>query len=233
MDFYLALIISIDNILNLGKDYIDVVLISLKVSLTAIIISFSISIPIASFLATKNFYGKSFLIVLISTLMALPPVVVGLLLYIIFSNQGVLGSYDLLYTVNAMIIAQTILITPILISLSQVTLERYYQKYNDLLLSFHAPYLKRLLTLIWEAKYALTINLLVGFGRALSEVGAIIIVGGNIAHLTRTMTTGIVLETSRGDLVSAISLGITLISIALIINIILYMLKIYGEKNLV
>jgi tungstate transport system permease protein len=165
--------------------------------------------------------------------MALPPVVVGLLLYIIFSNQGVLGSYNLLYTVNAMIIAQTILITPILISLSQVTLERYYQKYNNLLLSMHASYIKRLATLIWEAKYALIINLLVGFGRALSEVGAIIIVGGNIAHLTRTMTTGIVLETSRGDLASAMSLGITLITIALFVNIILYSLKAYGEKNLV
>ena len=233
MDFYLVFISSINNILSLEASYIHIALISLRVSLTAIIISFLISIPIALMLATKNFYGKSLLIVMVNTLMALPPVVVGLMLYIMFSNQGVLGSYDLLYTVNAMIIAQTILITPILISLSQVTLERYYKKYNNLLLSMHASYIKRLMTLIWEAKYALIINLLVGFGRALSEVGAIIIVGGNIAHLTRTMTTGIVLETSRGDLASAISLGITLIIIALFINIILYSLKTYGEKNLV
>lgn len=233
MDFYLVFISSINNILSLEASYIHIALISLRVSLTAIIISFLISIPIASMLATKNFYGKSLLIVMVNTLMALPPVVVGLMLYIMFSNQGVLGSYDLLYTVNAMIIAQTILITPILISLSQVTLERYYKKYNNLLLSMHASYIKRLITLIWEAKYALIINLLVGFGRALSEVGAIIIVGGNIAHLTRTMTTGIVLETSRGDLASAISLGITLIIIALFVNIILYSLKTYGEKNLV
>ena len=233
MDFYLVFTSSINNILSLEASYIHIALISLRVSLTAIIISFLISIPIALMLATKNFYGKSLLIVMVNTLMALPPVVVGLMLYIMFSNQGVLGSYDLLYTVNAMIIAQTILITPILISLSQVTLERYYKKYNNLLLSMHASYIKRLMTLIWEAKYALIINLLVGFGRALSEVGAIIIVGGNIAHLTRTMTTGIVLETSRGDLASAISLGITLIIIALFINIILYSLKTYGEKNLV
>jgi len=233
MDFHLALMASIENILNLESDYIQIISTSLKVSLTAIIISFAISIPIASILATKNFYGKYFLIVLVNTLMALPPVVVGLLLYIVLSNQGILGSYDLLYTVNAMIIAQAILIIPILISLSQVTLERYYKKYNNLLLSLHASYVKRLFTLVWEAKYDLTINLLVGFGRALSEVGAIIIVGGNIAHLTRTMTTGIVLETSRGDLASAISLGITLIVIALFVNIILYSLKAYGERNIV
>ena len=233
MDIHLEFIASINNILHLESGYIQIILTSLSVSIAAIIISFLISIPMASILATKDFYGKSFLIVLVNTSMALPPVVVGLLLYIIFSNQGVLGSYNLLYTVNAMIIAQTILITPILISLSQVTLERYYKKYNNLLLSMHAPYIKRLSTLIWEAKYALIINLLVGFGRALSEVGAIIIVGGNIAHLTRTMTTGIVLETSRGDLASAMSLGITLITIALFVNIILYSLKTYGEKNLV
>ena len=233
MDIHLEFIASINNILHLESGYIQIILTSLSVSIAAIIISFLISIPMASILATKDFYGKSFLIVLVNTSMALPPVVVGLLLYIIFSNQGVLGSYNLLYTVNAMIIAQTILITPILISLSQVTLERYYKKYNNLLLSMHAPYIKRLSTLIWEAKYALIINLLVGFGRALSEVGAIIIVGGNIAHLTRTMTTGIVLETSRGDLASAMSLGITLITIALFVNIILYSLKAYGEKNLV
>jgi|TARA_B110000858_G_scaffold190145_1_gene237743 tungstate transport system permease protein len=233
MDFHLEFIAAINNILDLESGYIQIILTSLSVSIAAIIISFLISIPMASILATKDFYGKSFLIVLVNTSMALPPVVVGLLLYIIFSNQGVLGSYNLLYTVNAMIIAQTILITPILISLSQVTLERYYQKYNNLLLSMHASYIKRLATLIWEAKYALIINLLVGFGRALSEVGAIIIVGGNIAHLTRTMTTGIVLETSRGDLASAMSLGITLITIALFVNIILYSLKAYGEKNLV
>jgi tungstate transport system permease protein len=233
MDFHIEFIAAINNILDLESGYIQIILTSLSVSIAAIIISFLISIPMASILATKDFYGKSFLIVLVNTSMALPPVVVGLLLYIIFSNQGVLGSYNLLYTVNAMIIAQTILITPILISLSQVTLERYYQKYNNLLLSMHASYIKRLATLIWEAKYALIINLLVGFGRALSEVGAIIIVGGNIAHLTRTMTTGIVLETSRGDLASAMSLGITLITIALFVNIILYSLKAYGEKNLV
>ena len=233
MDFHLEFIAAINNILDLESGYIQIILTSLSVSIAAIIISFLISIPMASILATKDFYGKSFLIVLVNTSMALPPVVVGLLLYIIFSNQGVLGSYNLLYTVNAMIIAQTILITPILISLSQVTLERYYQKYNNLLLSMHASYIKRLATLIWEAKYALIINLLVGFGRALSEVGAIIIVGGNIAHLTRTMTTGIVLETSRGDLASAISLGITLIVIALFVNIILYSLKAYGERNIV
>ena len=165
--------------------------------------------------------------------MALPPVVVGLFLYIIFSNQGFLGELDLLYSINIMIVAQTILITPILIGLSRETLDKYYLEYHEFLSSMHISFSKKLLTLIWEARHSLMINFLAGFGRALSEVGAIIIVGGNIAHLTRTMTTGIVLETSRGDLAMAISLGITLIIIALIVNILLYMIKIYDERDYV
>tara|TARA_B100000482_G_C12517657_1_gene263155 strand:+ start:252 stop:650 length:399 start_codon:yes stop_codon:yes gene_type:complete len=132
-----------------------------------------------------------------------------------------------------MIIAQTILVTPILIALSKETLDKYYTEYNDLLTSMHLSISRRLMTLVWEARYSLIINFLVGFGRALSEVGAIIIVGGNIAHLTRTMTTGIVLETSRGNLAMALSLGITLILIALIINILLYMIKISGDEKYV
>ena len=231
IDLQLILSSSLDNILNLDSEYLNIILTSLQVSITAIIISFLISIPIASLLAMKKFYAQSFVIILINTLMALPPVVVGLFLYIIFSNQGVLGVYDLLYSINAMIIAQTILITPILIALSKETLDKYYVEYNEFLLSMHASFAKRLATLIWEARYSLIINLLAGFGRALSEVGAIIIVGGNIAHLTRTMTTGIVLETSRGNLNMAISLGITLIFIAFIVNILLFIIKSYGENK--
>lgn len=222
---------ALDNILSINSEYLYIILISLQVSITAIFISFLISIPIASLLSMKRFYGKSLVIIIINTLMALPPVVVGLFLYIIFSNQGLLGGLDLLYSINAMIIAQTILITPILIGLSRETLDKYYLEYNDFLISMHISFAKRLFTLVWEARHSLIINFLAGFGRALSEVGAIIIVGGNIAHLTRTMTTGIVLETSRGDLTMAISLGITLIIIALIINALLYFVKIYGEKE--
>ena len=233
MDIHSIFISSLNNIYNLNSEYLYIMLVSLQVSITAIIVSFFISIPIASILSIKRFFGKPFIIILVNTLMALPPVAVGLILYIILSNQGILGSYNLLYSVNAMIIAQTILVTPILIALSKETLDKYYTEYNDLLTSMHLSISRRLMTLVWEARYSLIINFLVGFGIALSEVGAIIIVGGNIAHLTRTMTTGIVLETSRWNLAMALSLGITLILIALIINILLYMIKISGDEKYV
>ena len=230
-DLKLAFFTSIEKILNLESEYLFIVLTSLEVSLVAILISSIISASIASFLSMKKFYGRSVIIIFFNTMMSLPPVVVGLLLYILFANQGMFGSHNLLYTTNIMIIAQIVLITPILISLSKETIDRYFNEYNEFLISIHAPFMMRLLTLIWEARYVLITNLLVGLGRALSEVGAIIIVGGNIYNLARTMTTGIVLETSRGDLTMALSLGITLIFIAIAINIILYLFKIYGEKK--
>tara|TARA_B100002052_G_C15605314_1_gene472826 strand:- start:279 stop:677 length:399 start_codon:yes stop_codon:yes gene_type:complete len=131
-----------------------------------------------------------------------------------------------------MIIAQTILITPILITLSRETIANTYSDYNEFMISLNLSYLIKMKTLIWETRYALITNFLVGFGRALSEVGAIIIVGGNIAHLTRTMTTGIVLETSQGNLLMALKLGATLLIISLIINIFLYYIKLFGEGKI-
>tara|TARA_Y100000816_G_C25820181_1_gene429181 strand:- start:263 stop:664 length:402 start_codon:yes stop_codon:yes gene_type:complete len=131
-----------------------------------------------------------------------------------------------------MIIAQTILITPILITLSRETIDKVYFDYNEFMISLNLGYFSKMKTLIWETRYVFITNFLVGFGRALSEVGAIIIVGGNIAYLTRTMTTGIVLETSRGNLSIALKLGITLLLISLAINILLYYIKISGEQKL-
>tara|TARA_Y100000996_G_C22554549_1_gene655030 strand:+ start:297 stop:908 length:612 start_codon:yes stop_codon:yes gene_type:complete len=195
------------------------------VSFFAIILSLFLSLPIAAFLSIANFKGKSLILIMFNSLMALPPVVVGLILYLLLSSQGIFSSYNLLYTVQAMIIAQTIIITPIMVSLSVESIDYYKRQYFQLLQSLHASIRIKILTLMWESRSSLLINMLAGLGRSLSEVGAIIIVGGNIAELTRTMTTGIVLETSRGELTIALSLGITLIAISISINIAAYIIK--------
>tara|TARA_B110000858_G_scaffold171817_1_gene202577 strand:- start:997 stop:1689 length:693 start_codon:yes stop_codon:yes gene_type:complete len=220
---------AINIIFNLDTEFLEIIIISLQVSLSAMFFAVILTLPIASFLSVSNFIGKDIIIVIINALMALPPVVVGLSLYLILSSQGFLGQYQLLYTVSAMILAQTIIILPIMISLSKESIDYYYDEYKEYLFSVNCSNSNIFYTLLWEARHKLTINILAGLGRALSEVGAIIIVGGNIAHLTRTMTTGIVLETSRGDLPMALSLGITLIAISLLINIVLYFTKIHEE----
>ena len=157
--------------------------------------------------------------------MGLPPVVVGLFLYLLLSSQGPLAAYDLLYSPMAMLIAQIIIITPIITALSKQSIDGYFEEYKDYLESIRASGFNILRTLLWEARYSLMVNGLAGLGRALSEVGAVIIVGGNIAHITRVMTTSIVLETSRGELALALGMGITLILIAIILNGILYLIR--------
>tara|TARA_B100001741_G_scaffold234165_1_gene195254 strand:- start:154 stop:846 length:693 start_codon:yes stop_codon:yes gene_type:complete len=223
---------SLIEIFAYDPEYLNIVLTSIKVSFSAVLIASVLSVPIGYLLSTTKFLGRSFLIIIINTLMALPPVVIGLVLYILFSNQGLFSSMDILYSLPIMIIAQTILITPILITLSRETIANTYSDYNEFMISLNLSYLIKMKTLIWETRYALITNFLVGFGRALSEVGAIIIVGGNIAHLTRTMTTGIVLETSQGNLLMALKLGATLLIISLIINIFLYYIKLFGEGKI-
>ena len=206
-------------------NYIEIVLLSLKVSVLAVFISCAISMPLAAFLVIKNFPGRQFMIVVINTLMGLPPVVVGLFLYLLLSANGFLSTYKILYTPSAMIIAQIIIITPIITALSRETLDVFYQKYKDYLYSLRFNNFQKIQTILWEGKYSLLTNGLAGLGRSMSEVGAIIIVGGNIEHLTRTMTTGIVLETSRGEFSFALNLGLTLLLLSLLINIAIHMLK--------
>ncbi len=224
-DFSQILIDSINLIFNLNHEYVNIILTSMIVSFFAIILSLFLSLPIAAFLSIANFKGKSLILIMFNSLMALPPVVVGLILYLLLSSQGIFSSYNLLYTVQAMIIAQTIIITPIMVSLSVESIDYYKRQYFQLLQSLHATTRIKIMTLMWESRSSLLINMLAGLGRSLSEVGAIIIVGGNIAELTRTMTTGIVLETSRGELTIALSLGITLIAISISINIAAYIIK--------
>ena len=191
------------------------------------------SVLFATYLTIHNFKLKNLLMIIVDSLLALPPVLVGLILYILFSTNGLFGDLNLLYTVSIMIIAQAILITPILITLCKESFDNSYDYLQEYLISINATKIQKITTIIQECKFNVILNILVGFGRALSEVGAIIIVGGNISYLTRTMTTGIVLETSRGNLSIALKLGITLLLISLFINILLYYVKNFGESKLI
>lgn len=222
MDIFLD---ALNIFTHLNNKFIDIVLLSLYVSFFATIIASIFSIYISSLLTIKNFFGKNFILLIINSLMSLPPVVVGLLLYIIFSFSGFMGFLDILYTPTIMIIAQIIIITPIIISLSYKSLQNKYIDLNEYLISMHTSDIKKIYTIISECRFDLLIIIVTGLGRALSEVGAVIIVGGNIANMTRVMTTSIVLETSRGELALALSLGITLILLAIIINIAIYIIK--------
>tara|TARA_B100001093_G_C26710166_1_gene963068 strand:- start:384 stop:1067 length:684 start_codon:yes stop_codon:yes gene_type:complete len=212
-------------IFSLNDQYLEIILLSLQTSLGAVIISSFLFMPLAALMVITNYRGKNITIIFVNSLMGLPPVVVGLFLYLILSAQGPLSAYKLLYTPSAMLIAQIIIITPIIISLSIESLKIYFNEYQDYFKSIGVSKINIILTLLSEARNSLSINFLAGLGRALAEVGAVIIVGGNIAHQTRVMTTSIVLETSRGELSMAMSLGITLILISILLNILLFITK--------
>ena len=216
---------SIKNILILDHNYFQIVYLSLYVSLIATIISAIFSIIVSSYIASNEFYGKSSIIIIVNTLMSLPPVVVGLILYLVFSASGVFGFMDILYSPVIMVIAQFIIVTPIIISLSTKILSDNYKLLREYLDSLNTASFVTRRTIIYESRFSLLIVVITGLSRALSEVGAVIIVGGNIENLTRVMTTSIVLETSRGELSLALSLGITLITIALIMNLFISIIK--------
>lgn len=177
-----------------------------------------------------RFFGRRLILLITSSLMALPPVVVGLAIYLLLSRAGPLGEYGLLFTPTAMIIAQSVLIFPIILTLTTDAVSPLEQVYRPLLHSVDASRWFRLKTLIMDARFAIFTALLAGFGRAIAEVGAVIIVGGNIAGLTRVMTTTIALETSKGNLELALALGLILISLAFIVNAFIHSLKIAGQK---
>ena len=215
----------IKNILILDHNYFQIVYLSLYVSLIATIISAIFSIIVSSYIASNEFYDKSSIIIIVNTLMSLPPVVVGLILYLVFSASGVFGFMDILYSPVIMVIAQFIIVTPIIISLSTKILSDNYKLLREYLDSLNTASFVTRRTIIYESRFSLLIVVITGLSRALSEVGAVIIVGGNIENLTRVMTTSIVLETSRGELSLALSLGITLITIALIMNLFISIIK--------
>jgi tungstate transport system permease protein len=188
------------------------------VSLSAVVLGAVIGVPFGAFIALNDFPGRAFIIVVVNALMGLPPVVVGLIVYLSLSRSGPLGSWGILFTPQAMVIAQTILVAPIIAALTRQTIEDYWAEYRDELTAMNIGPFGRAVTLIWDARFSLLTALLAGFGRAAAEVGAIIIVGGNIDGFTRTMTTTIALETSKGDLPRAIALGLVLIAIIIAIN---------------
>ncbi len=191
---------------------------SLQVSLTAVVIAALIGLPLGAAIAVGRFPGRQTLIVLLNALMGLPPVVVGLLVYLLLSRAGPLGSFGILFTPQAMIIAQAVLIVPIIAALSRQTIEDAWREYAEQLHSLGARQLTAAMTLIWDTRFSLLTIVLAGFGRAAAEVGAVMIVGGNIDGVTRVMTTAIALETSKGDLPLALGLGIVLISLVILLN---------------
>jgi tungstate transport system permease protein len=217
-DFVAAFAAAFRLVWSLDPDLIEIIVLSLEVSLTAMLVAGFVGLPFGAFLAVARFPGRSAAIVLMSALMGLPPVVVGLLIYLLLSNAGPLGGLGLLYTAGAMIIAQAVLITPIVAALARQTIEDLNAEYDEQLRVFGIGSWDRISTLIWDGRYSLLTALLAGFGRAIAEVGAVIIVGGNINHVTRTMTTAIALETSKGDLALALALGIILIALGVAVN---------------
>lgn len=217
-DFSEALRLAAMLVLSLDADLMEIIVLSLRVSLTALIVACLIGFPIGAIVATSRFPGRSAVLLLMNALMGLPPVVVGLIVYLHLSNAGPLGWLQLLYTPTAMIIAQTLLIAPIVAALSRQVLEDLHDEYAEQFRSLSVPKGRAIQALIWDGRYSLLTVALAGFGRAIAEVGAVIIVGGNIAHLTRVMTTAIALETSKGDLPLALALGIILLVIALFVN---------------
>jgi len=201
-------------ILSLDPAVLAIVTLSLRVSLSALVLAALIGLPMGALLAVARFPGRGSVI----SLMGLPPVVAGLLIYLLLSRSGPLGSFGLLFTPSAMIIAQAVLITPILAALTRQVLESMWEEYAEQLRSFGAGPWRAVPTLLWDGRFMLPTVLLAGFGRAAAEVGAVMVVGGNIEGFTRVMTTAIALETSKGDLPLALALGVVLMAIVLGVN---------------
>ena len=229
--FLEAFITAFTLIINFDVSLFEIVGLSFKISFTSLLIASIIGFPIGVFLAITRFTGRSLIITVFNSLMGMPPVVVGLIVYLLVSRSGPLGWLEILYTPYAMILAQLFLILPIIISLSTQIFVELHKEYKDFFVIFSVPPKKSIIAYISDSKDSLITIFLAGFGRAVSEVGAVIIVGGNIDHVTRVMTTTIALETSKGDLPLALALGIILLFISLIINLIANRLKIKINKE--
>ena len=226
MNFLEIFFSSIKLILTLDPLLFEIIILSLKVSLTALIISSFFAVIIGYILALKKFFLKNILIIVFNSLMGIPPVVVGLIVYFLLARGGPLGVLQLLYTPSAMIIAQSIIIFPIVVSLSHEIFSQQWLQFRDHFRAFNIPLIGTMLTLIRHSYIVLITILLTGLGRAISEVGAVMIVGGNIEHYTRVMTTAITLETRMGNLEYAMALGIVLILLTMFINSIVYLFNI-------
>ena len=218
--------------LILGADaaFLSIVGLSLTVTLFAVLAASLLGLPLGALLALARFPGRSAVIVVVNGLMGLPPVVAGLVVFLLLSRSGPLGPLGLLFSPTAMVIAQTLLVLPIIVAITRQLTEDLYDEYREHLTSVGLSGIRAIPTLLWDGRFALTTAVLAGFGRASAEVGAVLIVGGNIAGYTRTMTTSIALETSKGDLPLALGLGIVLIQLTLLINDLTYGASRFGAR---
>ena len=206
-----------------------IVRLSLMVSLSATVLAALVALPLGAYFALVQFPGRPFVIVVFNAFMGLPPVVVGLAVYLLLSRSGPLGFLGILFTPRAMILAQALLVIPIIAALTRQTIEDLWVEYREELTAMRVGPLPRIATLIWDARFSLVTVLLAGFGRAAAEVGTVMIVGGNIDGFTRTMTTAIALETSKGDLALAMGLGIVLIALIIVVNAAAWSIRRAGE----
>ena len=230
-DFADALMAAIMLIINLDEGLAEIVALSLKVSLAAVAMAAAIGLPVGAALALFRFPGRGALVVIMNALMGLPPVVVGLIVYLLLSRAGPLGVLGLLFTPAAMIFAQMLLVTPIIAALTRQVVEDLWDEYEEQLRSLGAGPGRALTALLWDGRFTLITAVLAGFGRASAEVGAVMIVGGNIDHLTRVMTTAIALEVSRGNLAPALGLGIILLALSAGINAAASILKMTVQEQ--
>jgi tungstate transport system permease protein len=221
---------ALELVFGADPTLIQIVWLSLEVSLSAVLCAAVIGLPLGALIALTRYRGRDATIVVLNALMGLPPVVAGLFVFLLLSRSGPLGSWGLLFTPQAMVIAQTVLVTPIIAALARQTIEDLWLEYRDELAAMNIGPARRVATLLWDARFSLLTALLAGFGRAAAEVGAIIIVGGNIEGFTRTMTTAIALETSKGDLPLAIGLGLVLIGIVIVVNALAWAARRAGER---
>ncbi len=218
-DLALAFVLAFDLIAGLDPDLLEIVGLSLRVSLSAIALAWLVGLPLGAAVALFRFPGRVAIWALLNAFMGLPPVVVGLIVYLLLSRAGPLGILGLLFTPGAMILAQCLLVIPIIAALSAQTIADLRAEYDEQLRSLAAGPGQTLATLLWDGRFSLLTAILAGFGRAVAEVGAVMIVGGNINHATRVMTTAIALETSKGNLALALGLGLILILLALAVNL--------------
>jgi tungstate transport system permease protein len=212
-------------LVTLDADLVEITLRSLRVTLSALALASLIAFPLAALISVRRFRLRRFTIAVLNALMGLPPVVVGLTVYVLLSRSGPFGVFGLLFTPTAMIIAQVVIIVPLIASIAHQSLRELWGDYHDLLISLNTSKWQRIQALLWDGRRALLTAALAGFGRAIGEVGAIMIVGGNIDHATRVLTTAIALETGKGDFALALGLGFVLIAMALTVNLLIHWLS--------
>ncbi len=206
-------------VISADAELLEIAMRSLRITLTALVLACCIAMPLAALLAIRRFRFRRTVIAVLNALMGLPPVVVGLTVYVFLSRSGPFGVFGLLFTPTAMIIAQMIIIVPLIASIAHQSLRDLWHDYHDLLISMNVTQSQKVKTLLWDARRALLTAALAGFGRGIGEVGAIMIVGGNIDHVTRVLTTAIALETGKGEFALALALGFVLIALALAVNL--------------